>query len=70
MKNNRPIEVGQVRMVQPKLYPFQTCSWEITMYVILSYNSKWVQVQYLQGEYKSKTDCVPIGMVMQEVVVM
>ena len=70
MKNNRKIEVGQVREIPKGLYPSQKYFGQITQYVILSYNSHWVEIKYLHGKYINKRETIPVANVMKEIVVM
>lgn len=64
MKNNRPLEVGQVRMV-----PSAGSGVEDMEYVILQIGSS-VRVRVLSGDYKDEIDIWHYLDVMEDIVVM
>ena len=67
MKNNRKIEVGQVRMYT---YHEDGSCWENSMYHILKIDGDYVDIKFLTGESKGEVTCWRREILEDDVVVM
>ncbi len=67
MKNNRPIEVGQVRML--KKFGDGT-GWESSMYVVSNLQDDSAKVIYITGEWKGRNGTWSLHLIEEDIVVM